>query len=88
MSYHMTAYLREVLGDPQRDGCAPVAVSGNGPIAGIPEPVVESLLLHKLRNPGRRREGITRERRNEGEIERRNGWKKEGGWDRRRDGER
>ena len=66
----LTTHLREVLRDPQWNGRTPVAISGDGPIAGILEPVVKSFLLHKLRNPMERRKEspereIAKERRRE-----------------------
>lgn len=41
-----------VIADPQRDGRPPVAVPGDGPVSCVPQPVAETLLFHKLRNPG------------------------------------
>ena len=44
--------LLKVIADPQRDRRAPITVPGNGPIAGIPQPVPKPLLPYKLRDPG------------------------------------
>lgn len=43
--------LFTVVRHPHRDGIAPVPVSGEAPVFGIDEPVVESFLLNEGRNP-------------------------------------
>ena len=43
--------LFAVLGDPERDGVSPEAVSGEAPVLGVLEPVVKLLLLDDLGDP-------------------------------------
>mmetsp|Transcript_5114 Transcript_5114/g.7795 ORF Transcript_5114/g.7795 Transcript_5114/m.7795 type:complete len:530 (-) Transcript_5114:157-1746(-) len=45
--------LLHVIGGPDRDGVTPVSVSGEAPVSGALEPVLESLLLDEARHPGR-----------------------------------
>ena len=40
-----------VIADPDGDGCAPVTISWNGPVACVSQPVPKTLLTHKLWNP-------------------------------------
>ena len=44
-------HLLAVVAHPHRDGSAPEAVAGDGPIARVEEPVVEALLLDVRRHP-------------------------------------
>lgn len=43
--------LLSVIADPERDRGAPVAVAGDGPVAGIAEPVAKAVVLDKLGDP-------------------------------------
>lgn len=47
------ANLGEVLVRPKRDGSSPVSVSRDVPITSVLEPVSESILADKLRDPER-----------------------------------
>mmetsp|Transcript_63686 Transcript_63686/g.184702 ORF Transcript_63686/g.184702 Transcript_63686/m.184702 type:complete len:476 (-) Transcript_63686:842-2269(-) len=44
-------YLLEVVGDPEGDRRAPVAVPRDAPVAGLCQPIVEALLLDEARHP-------------------------------------
>jgi hypothetical protein len=49
------SYFFKVVGDPQRDRGAPIAVARNRPVACIGEPVSESILTDVWRHPVKRR---------------------------------
>ena len=58
MNYTLCTHLLKIIGNPNRDGRAPVAAPRHRPVPSITDPIVETLLLHKLRDPGRQKREV------------------------------
>lgn len=56
--YCCVSDLLKVVADPERDGCAPVPVPWNGPVASVSQPVPKTLLTYELWNPEKNRDNV------------------------------